>query len=467
VTAVTFDRPRNPRHVAVLDVGKTNVKVVLHDLATASDAVVLTRPNAVVTDGLYPHFDVDALFAFMIESLREIAARHPVDAVSVTTHGASITLVGDEGLAMPVLDYEYAGPDAVLEEYERVRSPFPEAFTPRLPGGMIPGVQMLWQQKTFPDAFRRVRHIVTYPQYWGYRLTGNLACEATSLGCHADLWAPREGRPSSFAVGQGWAPLYAPVLSAFDVLGTLTPAVAAATGLRRETPVLCGIHDSNASLLPHLMSRSAPFSVVSTGTWTISFAVGGSLDGLDAARDTLANVDAFARAVPSARTMGGREFDILTGGRPQAPTAAEIATVIDRRIMALPGFVPGNGPYPRARGRWTVDPETLSAGERTAAAGLYSALMTAECLALVAADGPTVVEGPFARNRLILAALAEATGRPVEASTNATGTSAGAALLALGPDAVVTVRGLEPGPAGPVPGFAAYAADWRAALPPP
>jgi sugar (pentulose or hexulose) kinase len=93
--------------------------------------------------------------------------------------------------------------------------------------------------------------------------------------------------------------------------------------------------------------------------------------------------------------------------------------------------------------------------------------MTAECLALVAADGPTVVEGPFARNRLILAALAEATGRPVEASTNATGTSAGAALLALGPDAVVTVRGLEPGPSEPVPGFAAYMADWRAALPPP
>jgi sugar (pentulose or hexulose) kinase len=464
---VAFERPRNPRHVAVLDVGKTNVKVVLHDLESSADVAVITRPNVVVRDGLYPHFDVNGLFAFMLAGLREIAAAHPVDAISVTAHGASITLVGEDDLALPVIDYEYAGPDAILDEFDTVRSPFSESFTPRLPGGMIPGAQIYWQQKTFPDLFRRVRHIVTYPQYWGFRLTGNLASEATSLGCHADLWAPREGRPSSFAVGQGWAPLYAPVLSAFDVLGTLTPAVATATGLRQETPVLCGIHDSNASLLPHLMGRRAPFSVVSTGTWTICFAVGGSLDGLDPERDTLANVDAFARAVPSARYMGGREFDILTGGRPSSPSEAEVASVIGRGVMAIPGFVPGNGPFPRSTGRWTVEPETLSPGERTAAASLYSGLMTAECLALVAADGPTVVEGPFARNRLILAALTEATGRPVEASRNATGTSAGAALLALGPDARVVVGGLEPGPSDPVPGLAAYTAAWRAALPAP
>ncbi|MCE3590562.1 hypothetical protein LXJ59_28655, partial [Escherichia coli] len=67
----------------------------------------------------------------------------------------------------------------------------------------------------------------------------------------------------------------------------------------------CGIHDSNASLLPHLMTRSSPFSVVSTGTWVVLFAVGGQLDKLDQARDTLANVDAYGKAVPSARFMGG------------------------------------------------------------------------------------------------------------------------------------------------------------------
>ncbi len=58
-------------------------------------------------------------------------------------------------------------------------------------------------------------------------------------------------------------------------------------------------------------SRAA-LSVVSTGTWVVSFAVGGDLEGLDPKRDTLANVDAYGRAVPSARYMGGREFDMMT-----------------------------------------------------------------------------------------------------------------------------------------------------------
>lgn len=43
----------------------------------------------------------------------------------------------------------------------------------------------------------------------------------------------------------------------------------------------------------------------------VSFAVGGDMDGLDPGRDTLANVDAYGRAVPSSRFMGGREFEVL------------------------------------------------------------------------------------------------------------------------------------------------------------
>lgn len=37
-----------PRFVAVLDVGKTNVKLVVHDLETGDDVFVRTRPNAVI-----------------------------------------------------------------------------------------------------------------------------------------------------------------------------------------------------------------------------------------------------------------------------------------------------------------------------------------------------------------------------------------------------------------------------------
>ncbi len=45
----------------------------------------------------------------------------------------------------------------------------------------------------------------------------------------------------------------------------------------------------------------------------INFGVGGDLDHLDPQRDALANVDAYGRAVPSSRFMGGREFEATSG----------------------------------------------------------------------------------------------------------------------------------------------------------
>ena len=47
-----------------------------------------------------------------------------------------------------------------------------------------------------------------------------------------------------------------------EVLGTLSAALQAEWGIG-AVPVAVGIHDSNASLLPHLRRRAAPFAVVS------------------------------------------------------------------------------------------------------------------------------------------------------------------------------------------------------------
>ncbi len=322
------------------------------------------------------------------------------------------------------------------------------------------GAQLFWQARSFPEAFAEVEHIVTYPQYWAWWLTGVAANEPTSLGAHTDLWAPRAGHYSSLVKTLGLEARMAPLRSAFDVLGPLKPDLADRLGFRKPLPVLCGIHDSNASLLPHLRASGPPLSVVSTGTWAILFAIGGSLDRLDLERDTLANVDAFGRATPSARFMGGREFDILVDGRAATPDSATIASVLERRVMAWPGFAPGNGPFPAARGHWSHDPETLSPAERTAAASLYVALMTATCLDLLEARGPTIIEGPFTANALFLSALQFLTGRAVSRSGGGSGTSAGAARLAL-----PKTRAPATVPAEHVAGLAerleGYAAQWR------
>lgn len=303
------------RQIAVIDIGKTNAKLALVDLATLTEIAVLTRPNLVQPGPPWPHFDTEGHWAFLLAGLAQFHRQHGVDAISVTTHGASIALLDANGdLAAPILDYEHDGPATVAEVYDRIRPPFSVTGSPRLANGLNVGAQLHWQFQTDPGLQTRTAHVVTYPQYWGHRLTGVLATDVTSIGCHTDLWYPREGRFSELVETLDIVDKIAPARKSGDVLGLVLPAIADATGLSTKTPVACGIHDSNASLYPHLLTQGGPFSVVSTGTWVIVMTMGGDDPPLDPARDTLLNVNALGQAVPSARFMGGREFELISAG---------------------------------------------------------------------------------------------------------------------------------------------------------
>lgn len=453
-----------PRIVAVIDIGKTNAKVVLVDRATGAELDSRTASIASRQDGPYPHLDVAGIWAFVCDALSDLNRAEPIGGIATASHGSAgaFLLAGydGDGLALPILDYECAGPDEFSVEYETVRPPFEETLSPRLPGGLNLGAQIFWQERTFADAVRGAAGYVNYPQYWAWRLTGVAATEMCSMGAHSDLWNPRERHWSSLVERMGWEASLAPMRPAFDRLGTVRPALARHLGLDADVAVVCGIHDSNASLLPHLAESEPPFTVASTGTWTVLFAVGGSLDCLDPARDTLANVSAFGDPVPCARFMGGREFATLAGREPAEPTDADIDHVIAEGIMALPAFTSDVGPFPASEGRWTVPPEALTPGERTAAASLYLALVTAECMGLADAAGPTIVEGPFAANRTCCAALSAITGRGVIASGGTSGTSRGAAML-FGPGPAPTVAMHEPVPPLANDTFEGYAREWK------
>ncbi|RWA65336.1 FGGY-family carbohydrate kinase [Mesorhizobium sp.] len=448
--------------VAVIDIGKTNAKVALVDLDRMAEVALRRTANAVATDGPYPHHDVEALWAFILDSLADLNRERRIDAISITTHGATGALVDHSGeLALPVLDYEFDGPDQLAADYEAVRPPFAETGTPRLPAGLNIGAQLFWQQKRFPAEFARAAAILMYPQYWALRLTGVAANEVTSLGCHTDLWNPWKADYSSLVDQMGWRRLMAPVRPARDRLGPILPAIAQQTGLDPATPVFCGLHDSNASLLPHLLSDVPPFSVVSTGTWVVSMAVGGRKAELDPARDTLVNVNALGDPVPSARFMGGREFSLLTDGRPVDWNEGDVAAVLAQKASLLPSTQQGSGPFPHRAAQWR-NAEALSPGQRFVAVSFYLALMTATCLELIGGDGPTTVEGPFAQNRLFIRMLAAVTGRAVIASETSTGTSIGAALLA-SDGATVMSKGERTEPAAD-PAWHDYARSWQQAI---
>lgn len=445
--------------VAVLDIGKTNVKLALFD-----DGRLLwekSAPNCIRPGPPYPHEDVESAWNFFLDALREAAHTHQISAIVPTAHGAAGALIGENALAAPVMDYEFAGVEMIEPDYARLRPPFSESLSPKVPAGLNLGRQLAYQKWCCSDLFAKARHFVGYPQYWTWRLSGVAVSEVTTLGAHTDLWAPRQGEVSSLVKALGVNHLLPPLRRAFDPLGPIRPEIAAATGLAPETQVFCGIHDSNASLLPYLVSRQAPFTVLSTGTWVILMCVGLSLDQLDPRDDMLANVDALGRPTACGRFMGGREYAVIAGGGGN-PALDAIERVIESGVIALPCFSGQGGPYATTEG---VIRGKVAAGERTALATLYCALMSDLMLTRMGAiRGDLIVEGTFAGNLPFCQTLgALRTTQRVFAAQDTAGTARGAAMLAHWPPSYHIA---EPAPVDPISitGLDSYRKAWTAAV---
>jgi L-fuculokinase len=446
---------------AVLDIGKTNVKVATF----AGDGALLwerVTPNRVAPGPPYPHADVERIWNFLLQALAEANKANEIAAIVATTHGCAAALVDDSGLVLPVMDYEFAGVDEIERLYAPLRPPFSQSFSPALPAGLNLARQLFWQQQHFAEAFARAKYCLAYPQYWAWRLSGIAAGEVTSLGAHSDLWAPLERDVSSLVSALDLCRLMPPMQPAYQYLAPVRPGIAAAAGLRPDVGVLCGVHDSNASLLPHLASRQAPFTILSTGTWVILMAPGLNVEGLDPADDTLANVDIEGRPVATARFMGGREYAAIAGA-PASPDTASLARVVASGAMALPCFAGQGGPFASRKGeiRGRTEPADLPA-----LATLYLALMSDLMLTrLGVTAGDLIVEGSLAANSAYGALLAAfRPSQQVHAGSDAAGTARGAALLAQWPS-----RDFQPPPliaAQPcvVEGLQGYRSAWTRAV---
>ena len=384
--------------VAVFDVGKTNAKISFVDPAQGLEVWSARRANAVVQGAILRELDVVAIETWLIEALRSAPHRDRVVAIVPVAHGAAAVLVDHTGSVVLAPDYEDTCFDEVAEEYRALRDSFAVTFSPNLPQGLNLGRQLFYLQSRHDELFRRVSHILMYPQYWSWRLSGVMATEVTALGTHTDLWRPHDDTYSALARKQGWARLMPSMHRATSRLGSIHATKAAATGLPESCVVTCGIHDSNASYLRFLMDREREaFTVVSSGTWTIVMANRGDLRRLREDRDMLANVNLYGAPIATARYMGGREYEAIAQGS-EEPTFDALIEVLSSGAIALPSFASA-GPYNGRRG--TIEgAEGLNAMQRAALATLYSALMTAQLIELLGTAGEIFIDGPLARNPL-------------------------------------------------------------------
>ncbi len=416
------------RVVAVLDIGKTNIKICLMDAQTGVLKDVIKRSNGVKDHGLYPHIDVNAIWLWIKDTFISLTPNYFIGSIAITTHGATAACMKGDELALPVLDYEYDGIDECLAEYEQWRAPFSETFSPLLPQGLNLGKQLYWQQSKFPEVFSEVTEILLYPQYWGFLLSGQKASEVTSLGCHTDLWSPFARQFSQLAKKQGWDKLFPPLIETGAKLGNILPAFAEETGLPKNCAIFNGIHDSNASLVPYISKPLDSLTVISSGTWTVIATINGDLDSLDERKDMLANVDAYGRATPTIRFMGGREWEVLRSD--VEGSLEDVAFILENGVFALPSFASGGGPFAQCEGRIDARGLSLTAGQKSALADVYVALMTDYCMDMLGESNTVVVEGAFSNNLNFLTLLSSLKANSeIYASRDVTGTAGGAALL--------------------------------------
>jgi L-fuculokinase len=455
--------------IAVIDVGKTNAKLILvEDTGGAAVWSVERASPAIRVPGfgdLSRQLDVHGIEAWLIAQLTAAPEKHRIRAIVPVAHGAAMVLVDGEGEALVAPDYEETCFDRLRAQYSLVRRPYAETLSPSLPAGLNLGAQIFFVQESLPEVFLRTRTILTYPQYWSWRLSGVAASEVTSLGCHSDLWNPSAQSFSALVVDEGWGGLMPPLRPARAVLGPLRQEAAEATGLPADCAVICGIHDSNASYLSHRVARgeTEAFSVISSGTWCIVLAHGADLACLREAEDMLANVDALGVPTATARFMGGREYAAIAGEGAVAPTAAGLAAVLAADAVALPSFALG-GPC-QGRDGQVLRAEALAPEGRAALATFYCALMADLILdRLAAAGGAILVDGPFAANPLFSPMLQSL--RPAD-PVAASGTRGGITA------AVLWLAGAVPPPEAPAKPLAAltgatalraYRDRWRAML---
>jgi sugar (pentulose or hexulose) kinase len=459
--------------VAVLDVGKTNVKLS----AVETDGAVVETvsiPNPVLPGPPWRHHDLKSLGDWIFETLAILSLRHAFSAFVTSGHGGGGVLTGADpdardGAVLPMIDYEQPLPADIRDGYAPLAGSFLDRGSAMMHGAMHQARQLYWMEERQPDTFAKARWYLGLPQYWAWRVCGVAASETSFLGAQSHLWNVAESRWAPIVSARGWEPLMPPFAKAWQTLGAIRPELVQRYGLPGEMRVLTGGHDSSLNHYRYHAAGLRDFTVISTGTWIVGFSRSTPLERLDEHRGMTLNSDVFGNRLGGILTMGGREFSHVAGSNPPAEHASieVLARLVARRTFAIPSFGDDDGLFPGSSGKGCIlgsPPET--AMEHKVLALLYCALLTVECIETLSEDRLVVLDGSFLRDPLyagVVAALLPE--RQVRFNLDAHGVAAGAALLAghetrAGPAPLTLSEPLALGVLKPE--LCRYAADWHA-----
>jgi sugar (pentulose or hexulose) kinase len=395
-------KTKNSRdNIAVLDIGKTHAKVILFDAIALKELAVFQSNNNILQDSLYPHFDVESLKAFIIRSLSELSKKFSVDSIFTSTHGACMALMSKGKLALPVLDYEFQGPNQIKQEYDEIRPNFSQTGTPRMDAGLNLGAQLYWQNKFFSDDFSKVDQILFWPQFWSYWLSGIAASEISYASSHSDLWDIKKKKFIDLnTYGVASKVKYPTLRSAATILGPLRKDLAHETGLPKNVPVYCGAHDSSLALVSASLNQPSPCTILSTGTWVTLFALGSNKTDIREQPGLMISCDCFGSLVPNFRFPAGKIYENLMQKQNKNVVEGSTIEASDVNLTNFENAEKAQLIYKHSN--LEINFQDINTLEQERVISQILANQTLIGSEMIGAEGPMICSGPFVNNQVYL-----------------------------------------------------------------
>ncbi|HOU02644.1 MAG TPA: FGGY family carbohydrate kinase [Bacteroidales bacterium] len=295
--------------IAIYDIGKTNKKIILFNYDLKPVYEIEEKFTEVMDDDGFECDDIEHIEKWIKDSIRSLihSEKFELTAINFATYGATLVYLDKYGKRLtPVYNYLKPIDDRIPEKVYRKNGGQDEfcrrTASPAL-GMLNSGMQALWLKYTKPQIFSEVAHILHFPQYLSYLLTGKIFSEHTSIGCHTAMWDFDEMKYHKWIKEEG---LHLPEPADINTLNNIV-----IEGKNIKAGI--GIHDSSASLAPYFKSSDGRFILISTGTWCINMNPFNSekLTAEQLDRDCLCYLSITKQPVKSSRLFLGHFHEVL------------------------------------------------------------------------------------------------------------------------------------------------------------
>ena len=180
--------------IAIFDIGKTNKKVVLFNENLRVVSETEQKFSQIPDDDGFECDEIEHIETWIKETITNLihSDLYDLKAVNFTTYGATLVYLDSAGKRLtPVYNYLKPIPERIPEGlYKRNggRDEFCRRTASPALGMLNSGIQPLWLKAVKPEVFSKVKHILHFPQYLSYIITGKIFSEHTSIGCHTQFW---------------------------------------------------------------------------------------------------------------------------------------------------------------------------------------------------------------------------------------------------------------------------------------